>query len=100
MQKIKIGHQGKFRAKSKMFSVDFISGLHNFMQHILTSNELILIHSADPCILVMACLDCVCMIVQLKTLSSLLKDIIKMGANALHLSICMLLKLTVNTAQN
>ena len=99
MQKIKIGHQAKFRAKSKMFSVDFISGLHNFMQH-LTSNELILIHSADPCFLVMACLDCVCMIVQLKTLSSLLKDTITMGANALHLSICMLLKLTVNTAQN
>ena len=58
MQKIKIGHRAKFRAKNKiMFSADFISGLRDFTQH-LTSGVLILIHLADLCILVMACLDC------------------------------------------
>ena len=34
-----------------MFSADFISGSRDFTQH-LTSGELILIHSADVCILV------------------------------------------------
>ena len=34
-----------------MFPADFISGSHDFTQH-LTSGELILIHSADACILV------------------------------------------------
>ena len=34
-----------------MFPADFISGSRNFTQH-LTSSELILIHSADACILV------------------------------------------------
>ena len=34
-----------------MFSADFISGLRDFTQH-STSGELILIHSADACILV------------------------------------------------
>ena len=34
-----------------MFSADFISGSRDFMQH-LTSGELILIHSADLCMLV------------------------------------------------
>ena len=40
-----------------MFSADFISGSRNFTQH-LTSGVFILIHSADACILVMACVDC------------------------------------------
>ena len=34
-----------------MYFADVISGLHNFKQH-LTSGVLILIHSADACILV------------------------------------------------
>ena len=34
-----------------MFSADFISGSRDFTQH-LTSGELVLIHSADACILV------------------------------------------------
>ena len=34
-----------------MFPADFISGSRDFTQH-LTSGELILIHSADACILV------------------------------------------------
>ena len=34
-----------------MFPTDFISGSRDFTQH-LTSGELILIHSADACILV------------------------------------------------
>ena len=34
-----------------MFSADFVSGSRDFTQH-LTSGELILIHSADSCILV------------------------------------------------
>ena len=33
-----------------MFPADFISGSRDFTQH-LPSGELILIHSADPCIL-------------------------------------------------
>ena len=49
MQKIKIGHQAKSRAKSKCFPQ--ISSSLNFKQH-LTSGELILIHSADAYILV------------------------------------------------
>ena len=36
-----------------MFPADFISGSRDFMQH-LTSGELILIHSADVCILACA----------------------------------------------
>ena len=40
-----------------MFSADFNSGSRDFTQH-LTSGELILIYSADWCILVMACVDC------------------------------------------
>ena len=43
--------------KRQMFTVDFISGSQNFTQH-LTSGVLILIHSADSCILVMECVDC------------------------------------------
>ena len=51
-----------------MYFADFISGSRNFKQH-LTSGVLILIHSADACILVVACVDCAR--VHLKTLSSL-----------------------------
>ena len=40
-----------------MFSVGFISGSHDFTQN-LTSGVLVLIHSADAYILVMACVDC------------------------------------------
>ena len=41
-----------------MFFADFISGSRDFTQY-LTSSVLILIHSADACILVMACVGCV-----------------------------------------
>ena len=40
-----------------MYFADFISGSRSFKQH-LTSGVLILIHSADACILVVACVDC------------------------------------------
>ena len=40
-----------------MYFADFISGSRDFKQH-LTSGVLILIHLADACILVMACVDC------------------------------------------
>ena len=43
-----------------MFSADFISGSFNFRQHV-TSGVVILSHSADACILVMAYGACVCM---------------------------------------
>ena len=39
-----------------MFSADLISGSRNFTQD-LTSGVLILIHSADACVLAMACVD-------------------------------------------
>ena len=39
-----------------MFSADFISGLRDFMQH-LPFHVLVLIHSADACILGMVCVD-------------------------------------------
>ena len=48
MQKIKIGHRVKFRARKK-FSADLISGSPDFT-HGLTSGELILIHSAEACL--------------------------------------------------
>ena len=51
MQKIKIGHRAKFRAKRQTFPADFISGSRDFTRH-LTSGDLILIHSADACTLV------------------------------------------------
>ena len=53
-----------------MFSADHISGSRDFTQD-LTSGVLILIHSPDACVLVIACVECAR--VQLKTLSSLLK---------------------------
>ena len=40
-----------------MFPADFISGSRDFTQH-LTSGELILIHSADVCILVKTARAC------------------------------------------
>ena len=49
-KKVKIGHRTKFRARNKCISQN-LSGLCNFKQH-LTSGVLILIHSADACILV------------------------------------------------
>ena len=52
MQKIKIGHRAK-----EILSADFISGSRDFTQD-LTSGVLILIHSADAFVLVMACVDC------------------------------------------
>ena len=59
LQKIKIGHGAKFRARNKiMFSTRVISGLRDFTQD-LTSGVVILIHSADACLLVMACM-CKC----------------------------------------
>ena len=41
-----------------MFSVDFISGSRDFSQHLNSGVLIILIHSADPCILVMVWTDC------------------------------------------
>ena len=82
-----------------MLSAVFVSGLHSFTQH-LTSGVLIWIHSADPCILVVACEDCVHMCSLRPFPASLIKDTTAMGANALNLTICVLLKCTVNTAQN
>lgn len=40
-----------------MITADFISGSRDIMQDLISS-VLILIHSADVCILVMVCLDC------------------------------------------
>jgi len=40
MQKIKIGHRAKFRARNRYFSADFISGSRDFKQD-LTSGVLI-----------------------------------------------------------
>ena len=37
MQKIKIGHRAKFRARSKIFSAGFISGAHDFTQDLTST---------------------------------------------------------------
>ena len=68
-----------------MFSIDLITNLHDFTQH-LTSGVLILIQSAEAHILVtcMACVDCVH--VQLKTLSSHLKHCPGIKSNCTGLS--------------
>ena len=58
LKKLKIGHRTKFRAKKNFFSADFIPSSRGLAQH-LTSSVLILIHSTDMCILVIACVDCV-----------------------------------------
>ena len=60
-----------------MFSADFISGSRDFT-HGLTSGVLSFIHLADACVLVMASVNCAR--VQLKTLSSPLKQTIEMFA--------------------
>ena len=71
MQKIKIGHRANFRVINKcfpkiLFPVGAILRSINFRCADFNTD------SADACILVMACVDCVR--VQLKTLSSLLKQ--------------------------
>ena len=48
---------GKISSLKQILSADFISGSRDFMQD-LTSGVLILIHSADTFVLVMACVDC------------------------------------------
>ena len=62
-----------------MFSTDFISGSGDFTQH-LTSGGLILIHSADLCILVKIARARV----QRKTLLSLLKLLTEVSASKVH----------------
>ena len=69
MQKIKIGHRANFRAKNEcfrqiLFPVRALLCSINFRYADFNTD------SADPCILVRACVDCAR--VQLKTLSSLL----------------------------
>ena len=59
----------KILSQNQIFCADFISGSRDFTQD-LTSGVLILIHSADAFVLVMACVDCAR--VQQKTFSSLL----------------------------
>ena len=57
MQKNQDRSPNKISSWKQMYFADFISGSRNFKQH-LTSSVLILIHSADACILDMACVDC------------------------------------------
>ena len=55
MQKIKIGHRANFRAKNKCFrQILFPVCSINFRYADFNTD------SADACILVMACVDCVC----------------------------------------
>ena len=59
MQKIKIGHRAKFRDRNK-YLVQILFPVRAILRKILlTSGVLILIHSADTFVLVMACVDCV-----------------------------------------
>ena len=75
MQKIKIGRRAKFR--DRFFSAGFISVLRDFTPYFQfrcvahATFDRNLIHSADACFLVMACVAY--SHAQLKTLSSLLK---------------------------
>ena len=61
MQKIKIGHRAKFRDKDNVFSAGFISVSRDFMPYVhfrcvaRATFDRHLIHSADACFLVMAC---------------------------------------------
>ena len=61
MQKIKIGHRAKFRDKDNVFSAGFISVSRYFTPHVhfrcvaRATFDRNLIHSADACFLVMAC---------------------------------------------
>ena len=57
MQKIKISHRAKFRAKSKCFP-QILFPVRTILRSILTSGELILIHSADTCILLQIARAC------------------------------------------
>ena len=76
MQKIKIGHRAKFRDGDNFFP-QLLFPFRAILRRIFTSGVLHatfdrnLIHSADACFLVMACVGYSCE--QLKTLSSLLK---------------------------
>ena len=61
MQKIRMGHRAKFRDKSKCF-IHVLFPVRTILRRILTSGILrarliieIWIHSADACILTMAC---------------------------------------------
>ena len=83
MQKIKIGHRAKFRDRDNFFP-QVLFPFRTILRRIFTSSVLHtlllitfdrnLIHSADACFLVMACVGYSCM--QLKTLSSLLKFVL------------------------
>ena len=70
-----------------MFSAYFFSGLGDFMQY-LTSTVLILMHSADACILVMAYVDCACPCSYKPCLASIIKCIILIT----HLNKCIILQ--------
>jgi len=77
MQKIKIGHRAKFRDRDNFFA-QVLFPFRAILRRIFTSGVLhalllieSLIHSADACFLVMACVGY--SRAQLKTLSSLLK---------------------------
>ena len=77
MQKIKIGHRAKFRDRDNFFP-QVISVSHDFTLYFYfrcvacATFDRNLIHSADACFLVMACVGY--SRVKLKTLSSLLKN--------------------------
>ena len=77
MQKIKIGHRAKFRDKDNFFPAGFISVSRDFTPYFhfrcvaRATFDRNLIHCADACLLVMACVGY--SRAQLKTLSSLLK---------------------------
>ena len=74
MQKIKIGHRAKFRDRDTFFSSGFISVSRDFTPYFhfrcvaRATLDRNLIHSADACFLVMACVGY--SRAQLKTLSS------------------------------
>ena len=59
MQKNQDRSPSKISSEKQIFCADFISGSHDFTQD-LTSGVLILIHSADALVLVMACVDFAC----------------------------------------
>ena len=79
IQKIKIGHRAKFRTLREFFSADFISVSRDFTPYFhfrcaaRATFDKNLIHSADACFLVMACVGY--SRVPLKTLLSLLKGL-------------------------
>ena len=72
MQKIKIGHRANFRAKHKCFP-QILFPVRAILRSINFRCADFKTDSADACILVMACVVCFAR-VQLKTLSSLLKE--------------------------